>query len=57
MTRRKPKLETLEEITGDVVDAEEIKPAKRVVKKKAVAPVNRDVILPRSASRYVPELR
>ena len=65
MTRRKPKLVTLEveEIEGDtsiVKDVPDVPVVKRrampVVKQRA-AVINHDVLLPRSASRYVPQMR
>lgn len=49
MTRKKPKLITLEEEPEDVADVP--------VVKQRVAAINRDVLLPRSASRYVPQMR
>ena len=57
MTRKKPKLVTLEVDDEVAVVADEIEKTPRVVKKRVVIPVNHDVLLPRSASRYVPQMR
>ena len=52
MTRQKPKLVTLEVDDEVAVVADEIEKTPRVV-----IPVNHDVILPRSESRYIAPLR
>ena len=57
MTRQKPKLVTLEVDDEVAVVADEIEKTPRVVKKRVAAPVNHDVLLPRSASKYVVPMR
>ena len=57
MTRKKPKLITLEEEPEDVADVPVVKQRAIPVVEKRVVPVNHDVLLPRSASRYVPQMR
>jgi len=65
MTRRKPKLVTLEvediaddtSIVEDVPDVPVVKQRAMPVVKKRVVVINNDVLLPRSASRYVPQMR
>jgi len=71
MTRRKPKLETIEVPEETLVEVQDITqevPEETTIKVTANAgaietpkvvtkPVNHDVILPRTKSRYVPPLR
>jgi len=57
MTRKKQKLITLEEESEDVADDVLIVEDVPVVEKRAMSVVNHDVLLPRSASRYVPQMR
>ena len=57
MTRKKPKLITLEEEPEEVADVPVVKRRAMPVVKQRVAVINHDVLLPRSASRYVPQMR
>ena len=58
MPRRKTKDEVTEDVTVDEKVIEEIPIVEETpVKKTVVKPKNHDVLLPRSASRYVPLLR